>query len=423
MAISDKLIHQGYEYAKEVYASKGIDIDAAMEKAAAIPVSMHCWQGDDVIGLENASGSLSGGIQTTGNYPGRARTADELRADIDKSLEMIPGTKKLNLHASYAELNGKKIDRDAYTIEQFTGWVDWAKGKDIGLDFNPTHFSHPNQEKDGLTLSSRDEKIRNFWIEHAKRCREIGAEFAKRLGKTCVINHWMPDGFKDIVEDTDTPRRLMVESLDKIFEEKIPEELVLDAVESKVFGIGVESYTVGSHELMMGYAISRGKLYTLDAGHFHPTEVISAKISAIMQFLPRILLHVSRPVRWDSDHVIIFDDELKAIMNEIVKNGYEKRVCIALDYFDASINRVAAWVIGMRNAQKAILNAYLCPTDEIKAAEAKLDYTSRLALQEEAKTLPFNAVWDAYCAKQGVPVGEAWLEQIKKYEADVLSKR
>lgn len=422
MAISDKLINQGYEYAKELYAAKGVDVDAAMAKTAAIPVSMHCWQGDDVIGFENATGTLSGGIQTTGNYPGRARTADELRSDIDKALEMIPGTKRLNLHASYAELNGKKIDRDEYTIAEFANWVAWAKEKDLGLDFNPTNFSHP-KAADGFTLSSRDEGIRRFWIEHGKRCREIGAEFARQLGKTCVINHWMPDGFKDVVEDTDTPRRLMVDSLDQIFAEKIPEELVLDGVESKVFGIGVESYTVGSHELMLGYALSRGKLYTLDAGHFHPTEVISAKLSAVMQFLPKILLHVSRPVRWDSDHVIIFDDELKAIMNEIVKNNYVDRVCIALDYFDASINRVAAWAIGMRNAQKALLNAYLCPTQPIKDAEAKLDYTTRLALQEEAKTLPFSAVWDAYCAKQGVPVGDAWLDCIKKYEAEVLSKR
>ncbi len=422
MAISEKLIMQGYEYAKEIYASKGVDIDAAMAKTAAIPVSMHCWQGDDVVGFEGDVGGTGGGIATTGNYPGRARTADELRMDIDKALELIPGTKKVNLHASYAELNGKKIDRDAYTAAEFANWISWAKEKDLGLDFNPTHFGHPMADS-GFTLSSRDDKVRKFWIEHAKRCREIGAEFAKATGKTCVINHWMPDGFKDNPEDTDTPRKLMVQSLDEIFAEKIPEELVLDGVESKVFGLGVESHTVGSHELMMAYALSRGKLYTLDAGHFHPTEVISAKLSAIMQFMPKALLHVSRPVRWDSDHVIIFDDELKAIMNEIVKNGYEERVCIALDYFDASINRVAAWVIGMRNAQKALLNAYLCPTDEIKAAEAKMDYTTRLALQEEAKTLPFNAVWDAYCAKQGVPVGDAWLQQVRAYEADVLSKR
>ena len=422
MAISEKLIMQGYEYAKEVYASKGVDIDAAMAKTAEIPVSMHCWQGDDVVGFEGDVGGTGGGIAATGNYPGRARTADELRMDIDKALELIPGTKKVNLHASYAELNGKKIDRDEYTAAEFANWIEWAKAKDLGLDFNPTHFGHPMADS-GFTLSSRDEKVRKFWIEHAKRCREIGAEFAKATGKTCVINHWMPDGFKDNPEDTDTPRKLMVQSLDEIFADKIPEELVLDGVESKVFGLGVESHTVGSHELMMAYALSRGKLYTLDAGHFHPTEVISAKLSAIMQFMPKALLHVSRPVRWDSDHVIIFDDELKAIMNEIVKNGYEKRVCIALDYFDASINRVAAWTIGMRNAQKALLNAYLCPTDEIKAAEAKMDYTTRLALQEEAKTLPFNAVWDAYCAKQGVPVGDAWLQQIRTYEADVLSKR
>ena len=422
MAISDKLIQTGYDYAKEIYAQYGVDIDKAMEKAAQLPVSMHCWQADDVIGCENADGGAKDGIATTGNYPGRARNADEIRADADLAMSMIPGARKFNLHASYAELNGKKLDRDAYTIAEFQNWVDWAKEKNVGLDFNPTYFGHA-MVKDGFTLSSPDKAVRDFWIEHGKRCREIGEEFAKQLGQPCVINYWMPDGMKDTPADTAAPRQRMVESLDKIFEKPIDENLVLEAVESKLFALGLESYTVGSHELMMGYALTRGKLLTLDAGHFHPTEVISAKISACLQFLDRILLHVSRGVRWDSDHVITLDDELQNIMGEIVRNGYDKRVCVALDFFDASINRVAAWVIGERNAQKAVLKAYLEPTQMLRDAENSLDYSKRLALMEEVKTLPFSAVWDAYCAKQNVPVGDSWIQVVKQYEKDVMSKR
>lgn len=420
--MTDQLIMKGYEYAKEVYAAHGVDVELAMKKCAAVPISMHCWQADDVVGCEGEGGGAGNGIATTGNYPGRARNGVEIRQDADMAMSMIPGTLKFNLHASYAELNGKKVDRDAYTIEQFSNWVDWAAEKKIGLDFNPTCFSHP-YAADGFTLSHPDEKIRTFWVEHGKRCREIGAEFAKRLGKTCVINHWMPDGYKDIPADTVAPRQRMVDSLNRIFADPIDPELVLDSVESKLFALGVESYTVGSHELMLSYALTHGKLYTLDAGHFHPTEMISAKISALLQFMPKILLHVSRGVRWDSDHVITLDDELQNIMNEVVKNGYEKRVNIALDFFDASINRVAAWIIGTRNSQKALLKAYLCPTEPIRAAEQNLDYTTRLALQEEAKTLPFTAVWDMYCMRQGCPVGDAWLDDVRKYEKDVLSKR
>ncbi len=422
MAISDKVLTQGYEYAKELYAQYGVDVDAAMEKAAKLAVSMHCWQADDIMGCESEGCGAANGLAVTGNYPGRARNAQELRADADLALSMIPGTKKFNLHANYAELNGKKIDRDAYTIAEFQNWVDWAKGKGIGLDFNPTYFAH-ELAADGFTLSNADEKIRTFWVEHGKRCREIGEEFGKQLGKTCAINYWMPDGYKDIPADSAAPRARMVDSLDRIFERKIDKKLVLEGVESKLFAVGVESYTVGSHELMMGYALTRDKMVTLDAGHFHPTEVISAKISACLQFLPEILLHVSRGVRWDSDHVVAFDDELMNIMGEIVRNGYEDRVCIALDYFDASINRLAAWVIGMRNAQKAILKAYLEPTALMRKAEAEGDYTSRLALQEETKSLPFAAVWNAYCAKQNVPVGDEWLKIVKQYEKDVLSLR
>ncbi len=422
MSTSEKTIQTGYEYAKELYAAYGVDVDRAMEKAAQLPVSMHCWQADDVVGCEGAGAGATDGIATTGNYPGRARNAEEIRRDADLAMSMIPGAKKFNLHASYAELNGRKIDRDAYTIAEFQNWVDWAKEKNVGLDFNPTYFGHP-MVNNGFTLSSADDKTREFWIEHGKRCREIGAEFGRQLGKTCVINYWMPDGYKDTPADTAAPRARMIDSLDKIFAEKIDEKLVLEGVESKLFALGLESYTVGSHELMMGYALTRGKMVTLDAGHFHPTEVISAKISACLQFMDHILLHVSRGVRWDSDHVITLDDELQNIMGEIVRNGYEKNVCVALDYFDASINRLAAWVIGERNAQKAILKAYLEPTALLRKAENEGDYTSRLALQEEVKSLPFSAVWDAYCARQNVPVGDEWLKIVKQYEKDVMSKR
>ena len=414
-------IEQGYTYAKERYAQKGVDVDRAMELAAGIALSMHCWQGDDVMGCEGGGGA-SGGIATTGNYPGRARGADELRADIDEVVRLIPGKTKLSLHASYAELGGRKVDRDAYSIREFENWVAWAKGQGMGLDFNTTFFSHPMAES-GFTMSSADKGVRDFWIEHGKRCREIGAEFTKALGERCVINHWMPDGYKDVPADTVAPRRRMIESLDAMFVDKSLDEFVLDSVESKLFGLGVEQYTVGSHELMMGYAITRKKLYTLDAGHFHPLEYISQKISSVLQYLDQVFLHVSRGVRWDSDHVILLDDELQNIMNEIIFNGYQDRVCIGLDYFDASINRIAAWVIGMRNAQKALLKALLTPIAGPRECEDEGDYAGRLALLEEAKTLPFGCIWDAYCERQGVPVGEAWLNEVRDYERRVLSGR
>lgn len=421
MAISEKLVNAGFEYAKEVYAAKGVDVEAAMAKAADTTISLHCWQGDDVNGCEGDSEGASNGIATTGNYPGKARNADELRADLDFVMPMIPGKSKLNLHASYAELHGKKIDRDAYTIEQFQGWVDWAKEKKIGLDFNPTYFSHPYVE-DGFTLASRNEKHRKFWIEHGKRCREIGLAFAEALHTPCAVNFWMPDGYKDVCADTARHRDWMRASLDEIFSEPIDRALVPCGLESKLFGVGVESYTVASHEFSYGYAVKNGLYYTLDAGHFHPTEVISAKLSACMPFLPGVILHVSRGVRWDSDHVIVWDDELQRIMDEIVLNGYVPRTCLALDYFDASINRVAAWAIGMRNARKALLAAYLAPS-AIRAAEYAGDWTARLALQEERKTLPLGAVWDYYCLKCGVPAGTAWLEPVRRYERQVLSNR
>ncbi len=418
--MKEELILKGYEYAKAQYAAQGVDVDAAIAKADAIPVSMHCWQGDDVIGFDG-SDSLSGGIQTTGNYPGRARTADELRADIAFVRTMIPGATKLNLHASYAEKNGKQVDRDAYTIDLFQNWVDFAKEQKIGLDFNPTYFAHPKMDGD-FSLSSTNPAIRKFWIEHGKRCREIGLEFAKQLNQPCAINFWMPDGYKDVCADTKLHRDLMIDSLDQIFAEDIDRKLVPCGLESKLFGVGVESYTVASHEFSYGYAIKNGLLYTLDAGHFHPTEVISAKLTACLPFLEGIILHVSRPVRWDSDHVILLDDEIQRIMDEVILNNYQDRTFIALDYFDASINRVAAWAVGMRNARKAILSACLAPAS-IRDAEHKGDLTSRLALMEERKTLPFGAIWDYYCMKQDAGVGTDWLAKVKQYETDVLSKR
>ena len=418
--MDEKLVIKGYEYAKEVYAGRGVDVDKAIEAMKGVPISMNCWQADDVLGFDGDD-TLSGGIATTGNYPGRARTADELRADADKAMSMIPGEKKFNLHASYANLNGRKIERSEYTADLFSEWMDWAKGRGMGLDFNPTYFSHP-MVKDGFTLASPDKAVRDYWIEHGKRCREIGEAFYKTLGKECVINYWMPDGYKDNPIDMAGPRARMVESLDAIFAGGNIEG-VKEAVESKVFGLGVESYTVGSHELMMGYAITRNKLYCLDAGHFHPTEVISNKISSIMQYMPELLLHVSRPVRWDSDHVVTMDDELMAIMQQVVRNGYTQRVKIALDFFDASINRLAAWIIGTRNARKALLRANLENTAELKKLELDTDFTARLALTEEDKTLPFGAIWDYYCLKEGVPVGEDWLKEVRDYEKNVMSAR
>ena len=418
--MDEKLVIKGYEYAKEVYAGRGVDVDKAIEAMKGVPISMNCWQADDVLGFDGDD-TLSGGIATTGNYPGRARTADELRADADKAMSMIPGEKKFNLHASYANLNGRKIERSEYTADLFSEWMDWAKERGMGLDFNPTYFSHP-MVKDGFTLASPDKAVRDYWIEHGKRCREIGEAFYKTLGKECVINYWMPDGYKDNPIDMAGPRARMVESLDAIFAGGNIEG-VKEAVESKVFGLGVESYTVGSHELMMGYAITRNKLYCLDAGHFHPTEVISNKISSIMQYMPELLLHVSRPVRWDSDHVVTMDDELMAIMQQVVRNGYTQRVKIALDFFDASINRLAAWIIGTRNARKALLRTNLENTAELKKLELDADFTARLALTEEDKTLPFGAIWDYYCLKEGVPVGEDWLKEVRDYEKNVMSAR
>ena len=422
--MADKRIDQGYQIAKEQYAAMGVDTEAAMKKLATVPVSMHCWQGDDVGGYEHVGGSeLSGGIQATGNYPGKARTVAELRGDVEKAMSLIPGKHRLNLHACYLENGGKKIDRTEIKPEHFQGWIDWAKGKKLhGLDFNPTYFSHP-KAADGFTLSHPDKGIRDFWVEHGIACRAIGAAMGKQLGTPTVTNFWIPDGYKDIPVDRTGPRQRLADSLDKIFAGKIDPKIHLDAVESKLFGIGAESYTVGSHEFYMGYAVSRQKLLCLDAGHFHPTEMISEKISSVLMFCPELLLHVSRPVRWDSDHVVILNEELFAIAQELVRSGKLDKVHIGLDYFDASINRVAAWVIGTRNMIKALLYAMLEPTKDLMDAEAQMNFTKRLALMEELKTLPFGAVWDHYCQTHGVPVGMAWFDVVRQYEKDVLSKR
>lgn len=410
-----------FEAAKKQYSDLGVDVEKAMAKTASIPVSIHCWQGDDVAGFENSL-SLDGGIAVTGNYPGRARNGNELRRDLDMAFSLIPGAKKLNLHAIYAEDTDGKVGRDEIELKHFNRWLEWAEKNDAGLDFNPTCFSHPCAA-DGLTLSHPSRKIRDFWVRHAVACRRIGAEFGKRLGKTCVVNVWIPDGYKDTPADRLAPRRRLEESLDRVFEEKFNSRHIVDAVESKLFGIGSESYVVGSHEFYMGYATKNQKALCLDAGHFHPTEVISDKLSSALLFVPQILLHVSRGVRWDSDHVVTLTDELRAIGEEVIRHGFEKRVFIGLDYFDASINRIAAWAVGARNMQKSLLMAALEPFALVKKAESSGDNTSRLALLEEFKTLPFAAVWDEYCRRQNVPVGAAWLEKVKNYEKAVLSKR
>ena len=414
-------IEKSYGLAQERYASVGVDVARALKTLASIPISLHCWQGDDVGGFENFGGALGNGLAVTGNYPGKARTPEELRADLDLTLSLVPGKHRLNLHACYGEFGGKKVDRDAIAPEHFSNWIAWAKKNRMGLDFNPTYFSHP-KAAEGFTLAHPDKGIRQFWIEHGIRCREIGAAMGKALGKTCVTNVWVPDGYKDTPADRVSPRARLAESLDAIFKKPISPELNLDAVEPKLFGIGSESYVAGSHEFYLGYAVSRKKLLTLDAGHYHPTEGIADKISSVLQFLPEILLHVSRGVRWDSDHVVVLNDDLLAIAREIAVNGYTKRVHIGLDYFDASINRVAAWTIGTRNMLRALLIALLEPP-AVRVEEAAGDLTSRLAWQEEAKTLPFGAVWDFYCESKGVPEGEAWLAVVKQHEEKVLSKR
>lgn len=409
-----------YESAREIYGAIGVDTEAAMEQLRNIPISMHCWQGDDVMGFEGAQ-ALSGGIQATGNYPGRARDPRELMSDIKKALSLIPGKHRLNLHASYAIFEeGEKVDRDRLEPKHFAKWVEFAKEMGLGLDFNPTMFSHPKAEN--ATLSSEDPKIRKFWIDHCRACIRIGQYFAEELGTPCSLNIWIPDGFKDIPADRTSPRARLKDSLDRILDMDYRKEKVLVAVESKVFGIGMESCTVGSHEFYMNYAASRGIMCLLDSGHFHPTEVISDKISSMLLFSPQVALHVSRPVRWDSDHVVLFDDETREIAKEIVRND-PKRVLLALDFFDASINRIAAWVVGMRNMQKALLYALLMPGKSLAALQEDRRFTELMMLQEELKTYPFGDVWDHFCEENQVPVKEQWFEDVKAYEQEVLSRR
>jgi L-rhamnose isomerase len=410
-----------YSIAHEIYAEMGVDTEAVMARLATIPISLHCWQGDDVGGFENTGEGLSGGIAVTGNYPGRARTPDELRADLDKALSLIPGKHRLNLHAFYGEFGGKKVGRDEITPEHFTNWIAWAKENGMGMDFNPTCFAHP-KAADGFTLSHSDKGIRDFWVEHCVRSREISAVMGRELGSPCVMNVWVPDGYKDTPVDRVSPRRRLEDSLDRVFSKAQDPAHMLDAVECKLFGIGSESYVVGSHEFYMGYAVKNQKLLCLDAGHFHPTETIADKLGSALMFVPEILLHVSRGVRWDSDHVVTLDDSLQAISAALVRDDLLSRTHIGLDFFDASINRIAAWTIGTRNTLKSLLIALLEPA-ALKEAEASGDLTTRLALMEELKGMPWGAVWDEYCARQDVPVGSAWLTETKKYEADVLARR
>lgn len=415
-------IKRQFEEAKKEYEQWGIDVEGIFEKLKTVPISVHCWQGDDIGGFEINKEALSGGIDVTGNYPGKATTPEELRQDLEKALSLIPGKHRVNLHAIYAETDGEAVERDRLEPKHFEKWVAWAKELGLGLDFNPTLFSHKKAE-DGLTLSHPDPEIRQFWIDHCIASRRIGAYFGKELGTPCLTNIWIPDGYKDTPSDRMTPRKRLKESLDEIFAVEIDGRLNIDAVESKLFGIGSESFVVGSHEFYLNYALKNDKLCLLDTGHYHPTELVSNKISAMLLFSDRLALHVSRPVRWDSDHVVVFDDELKEIALEIVRNDALDKVMIGLDFFDASINRVAAWTIGTRNMIKALLYGLLLPHEHLKALQEQGDFTKRLALTEEFKTYPFGAIWNWYCEAQNVPVKEQWLDEVVHYEEAVLAKR
>jgi L-rhamnose isomerase len=414
-------IERAYSLAREAFAAVGVDTEAALTRLDQVPISLHCWQGDDVRGFEDPDGPLTGGIQTSGNYPGRARNGDELRADADLAMAQIPGPKRFNLHAIYLEAD-RPVERNEIRPQHFQRWVDWAGQRGVGLDFNPSCFSH-RLSADNRTLSHPDPGIRRFWIEHCKACRAISAHFGASLGTASIMNIWIPDGSKDQPLDRFGPRRRLLEALDEVLAAPIPREHHRDAVEGKLFGIGAEAYTVGSHEFYLGYALSRGILLCLDAGHFHPTEVISDKLSAVLTFVDGLLLHVTRAVRWDSDHVVLLDDETQAIANELVRGQVLDRVAIGLDFFDASINRVAAWVIGTRNMRKALLRALLEPRAALAEAEASGDATRRLALFEEQKSMPWTAVWDHYCESRGVPVGMGWLDRVRAYEREVMVRR
>ncbi|RPH54804.1 MAG: L-rhamnose isomerase [Acidobacteria bacterium] len=415
-------IEAAYRLAAERYAELGVNTDAALVRLAAIPISLHCWQGDDVGGFESAGSEIGGGLAVTGNYPGKARTADELRADAEKAFSLIPGRQRFNLHASYAEFSGPRAERNDLRPEHFRSWIDWARSLGIGLDFNPTYFAHPKAAS-GFTLAHPNPAIRCFWIQHGIACRRIGATFGRELGTACVTNFWIPDGYKDTPVDRRTPRENLIQALDTIFAEPLDPKYNLDAVEGKLFGVGVESYTVGSHEFYLGYAASRKKLLCLDIGHYHPTETVADKISSVLAFVPEILLHVSRGVRWDSDHVVILGDDLESLAIELVRGDYLGRTHIGLDFFDATINRIAAWVVGTRAMSKALLRALLQPTEELRRLEAAGDLTGRLALLEEVKTLPSGSVWDYYCLQQDVTPGFAWMDDVRRYEAEVTAKR
>ena len=420
--VTERHIRDAYGLAKERYAALGVDTDEALTRLAGIPISLHCWQGDDVGGFENPGGELTGGIATTGNYPGKARNAQELRQDLDLAYALIPCKHRLALHAIYAETGGIKVERDALRPEHFADWTAWAKERGHGLDFNPTFFSHPKADS-GLTLASDDASIRAFWIDHCIACRSIGESFGRELGTPCVTNIWIPDGMKDTPADRKTPRRLLRDSLDKILAHPVDRRYNLDAVEGKLFGIGSESYVVGSHEFYLGYAVANRILVTLDSGHYHPTETIADKLSAVLAFVDEVLLHVSRGVRWDSDHVVILSDDLQAIAQELVRGDFLSRVHIGLDYFDASINRVAAWVIGTRAMQRALLIALLEPFDRLVSLEREGDYTGRLALLEALKGLPWGAGWDYFCLQHDLPLDTAFIAEVRSYESQVLSRR
>lgn len=422
------LINQSYEAAKAVYASYGVDADQAMARLGQIEVSMHCWQGDDVTGLEAIGSGAAGGILATGNYPGKPRNGTELRADIDKALSLMPGKQRLNLHASYAELNGEKVDRDAYRTEHFNNWIAWAKQNDIALDFNPSCFGHP-LAADNLTLAHPDEKIRRFWIDHCKVSRQIAADFGRLLGKTCVTNIWVPDGMKDFPADRTYYRQLLKDSLDEILSTPYDTAYLLDAVECKLFGIGVEAFTVGSHEFYMAYVSDQrlkgndDLILTLDMGHFQPTETIADKISALLLFNKRLLVHVSRPMGWDSDHVVLTDDRLLDAIREIKRADAFDRVFLATDFFDGSINRITAWVTGVRATQRAVLAALLEPTHLLQQAEREHRFGDRLAMTDEFRTLPVASIWDKYCLEQGAPTGLDWLPEVNAYERNEMAGR
>ena len=416
--MNEQKINQAYDLAVERYAAIGIDVEKVMDQLQKVQLSLHCWQADDVTGFES-TGELTGGIQATGNYPGKARNIDELRADILKAASLIPGNHRLNLHEIYGDFGGKFVDRDEVAPEHFESWMQWAAENNMKLDFNSTSFSHP--KSGDLSLSNPDEGIRSFWIEHTKRCRAVAEEMGKRQGDPCIMNLWVHDGSKDITVNRMKYRALLKDSLDQIFATKY--DNMKDCIESKVFGIGLESYTVGSNDFYIGYAAQKNKLVTLDTGHFHPTESVADKVSSLLLYVPELLLHVSRPVRWDSDHVTIMNDDTMDLCKEIVRCDALNRVHVGLDYFDASINRIGAYVIGSRATQKCLLQALLEPLHLLREYEAKGQGFERLALLEECKSLPWNAVWDMFCLKHGVPVGESFIAEVQKYEAEVTSKR